>query len=102
MGAIQSAINRTIGSISGATYGIKNQLLLKERQEQAIARAKEIAEAKKKQRRSFKDYLAKTNPIFTQLGEQAQKNVLSQFNPAQRKKLMDAADKEAKRGSIKK
>lgn len=127
MGAIQSSINSMIGSASHAVMAVKGYQALKNKkqaeatkktaaeattmrgpspQDKAADRARQSAanemDAKKKQKRSFMEYLKK-EPISLggkvgDLSPAMQKQVASQYTKSQRQRLMDLRDKEAQNG----
>ena len=75
------------------------------KQEQAMARTNRQKEAKDKQKRYFKDYLAKmpytVGPLSGKVGDlspEAQKQIASNYTKSQRKTIMDRMDREAKNG----
>lgn len=78
---------------------------LEERQNQAMGRVKEQAQAKKTQRRKFMDYLAKQptslGGTVGELPKPLQKQVASQYTKEQRKAMMDRMDREANDGKQK-
>lgn len=119
-GTIQGAINSMIGSATaavGAVSHISGQLKKQNEaklkglqegstpQEQAAQRAKQSADgeiqAKGKQKRDFMEYLKKVPTSLGgnvgQLPEHLQKTIASQYTKADRKKLMDDMDREAKK-----
>lgn len=75
---------------------------LEERQNQAMKRMSEQAQAKKTQRRKFMDYLAKQptslGGTVGELPKPLQKQVASQYTRSQRKEMMDRMDREANNG----
>ena len=75
---------------------------LEERQNQAMARMREQAQAKKTQRRNFMNYLAQQptslGGTVGDLPKSLQKQVASQYTRSQRKTMMDRMDEEAKNG----
>lgn len=69
--------------------------------QQAKQSAQNAINAKKVQRRSFKDYLAKEPSSLGPIGKlppHIQKQIASQFTPKQRQALMNKVDKEATSG----
>ena len=120
--SIQSSVNSTIGSIGSTVHTIKKSYAdeAKSRAKAAAvkqtrtsmpqARASYIAkqnaqaeiQAKTTQRRNFMEYLKKQpTGLGVKVGEldpNLQKQIASKYTPSMRKKLMDAADKEANRG----
>lgn len=133
MNSIQGSINSMVGSASRAIMAVKGYQALQtkkaeqaekaqakqtaqaqkqagiaSKQQLAAQRAKQSArdaiEAKKTQRRSFMEYLAKQPSSLGKIGDldpQLQKKIAKQYTPAMRRKLMDAADKEVKNGKHK-
>lgn len=81
---------------------IKGMASLEERQELAMDRMGERAQAKKTQRRKFMDYLAKQptslGGTVGELPKPLQKQIASQYTRSQRKAMMDRMDEEAKNG----
>lgn len=75
---------------------------LEERQNQAMNRVKEQAQAKKTQRRKFMDYVAKQptslGGTVGELPKPLQKQIASQYTKEQRKAMMDRMDEEANNG----
>lgn len=75
---------------------------LEERQNQAMARMKKQAQAKKTQRRNFMTYLAQQptslGGTVGELPKEAQKQIASQYTKSQRKTMMDRMDEEANDG----
>lgn len=121
MGAIQSSINSMIGSASHAIMAVKGYQELKAKKaekaakvnqpsQSAQAQASQVAKknsanevvAKKTQKRNFMEYLKKEptslGGTVGQLSPAVQKQLAKQYNPYQRKTLMDRVDKEAKNG----
>lgn len=126
--SIQSSINSMIGSASHAVMAVKGYQALKEKRaakldvqqkkkanaptiqktspqaiaaQQAKQSAQNAIEAKKVQRRSFKDYLAKQPSSLGPIGKlppAMQQQIASQFTPRQRQTLMNKMDKEANSG----
>ena len=84
---------------------IKEMFSLEERQDQAMARMSEQAQAKKTQRRNFMDYIAKQptslGGTVGDLPKPLQKQVASQYTKSQRRTMMDRMDEEAKNGKQK-
>lgn len=82
---------------------------LEERQNQAMSRVQEQAEAKKTQRRNFMEYLKKqpvslggnSSGTVGDLPKPLQKQIASQYTKSQRKTMMDRMDEEAKNGKQK-
>lgn len=78
---------------------------LEERQNQAMSRVQEQAQAKKTQRRKFMDYIAKQptslGGTVGDLPKEAQKQIASQYTRSQRKAMMDRMDEEANDGKQK-
>lgn len=77
-------------------------------QERAAQRAKQSAtnavQAKSKQRRNFMSYLADTPSSLGRVGDldpTLQKKIAQGYSSSMRKRIMDAADKEAKNGKHK-
>ena len=83
----------------------ENMAFLEERQNQAMKRMSEQAQAKKTQRRKFMDYLAKQptslGGTVGDLPKPLQKQVASQYTRSQRKEMMDRMDREANDGKQK-
>lgn len=123
MGAIQSAVNSMIGSLSHAVVGVTAIKKLSQKQAaggaktekagsnvspqkkaaaQAANSAANAIEAKKVQKRNFMDYLAKQKTSLGgtvgELPASMQKQIASQYSKSQRKRLMDAMDREARNG----
>lgn len=118
MGAIQGAINSMIGSASHAVRAVGAYQALKAKndaaatkgaegtspQAQARDRAMQSAaneqQAKSTQRRNFLEYLKKQptslGGTIGQLPSEMQKKIASQYTKSQRKRIMDAMDKEKK------
>lgn len=75
---------------------------LEERQEMAMKKTSEQAEAKKKQRRNFKTYLAQQptslGGTVGDLPSDLQKKIASEYSRSDRKRMMDQMDREAKNG----
>lgn len=75
---------------------------LEERQELAMKKTSEQAEAKKKQRRNFKTYLAQQptslGGTVGDLSPDLQKKIASEYSRSDRKRMMDQMDREAKNG----
>lgn len=75
---------------------------LEERQEMAMKKTSEQAEAKKKQRRNFRTYLAQQptslGGTVGDLSPDLQKKIASQYSRSDRKRMMDQMDREAKNG----
>ena len=75
---------------------------LEEKQELAMKKTSEQAEAKKKQRRNFKTYLAQQptslGGTVGDLPSDLQKKIASQYSRSDRKRMMDQMDREAKNG----
>ena len=72
--------------------------------QQAKQSAQNAINAKKEQKRSFKDYLAKQPSSLGPIGKlppAIQKQIESQFTPRQRQTLMNKVDKEANNGKHK-
>lgn len=78
---------------------------LEERQEMAMKKTSEQAEAKKKQRRNFKTYLAQQptslGGTVGDLSPDLQKKIASEYSRSDRKRMMDQMDREAKDGKQK-
>lgn len=78
---------------------------LEERQNQAMSRVQEQAQAKKTQRRKFMDYVAKQptslGGTVGELPKPLQKQIASQYTKEQRKAMMDRMDEEANDGKQK-
>lgn len=69
--------------------------------QQAKQSAQNAINAKKEQRRSFKDYLARQPSSLGPIGKlppKIQQQIASQFTPSERRKLMNKIDKEASSG----
>lgn len=75
---------------------------LEERQDLAMKKTSEQAEAKKKQRRNFKTYLAQQptslGGTVGDLSPDLQKKIASQYSRSDRRRMMDQMDREAKNG----
>lgn len=75
---------------------------LEERQELAMKKTSEQTEAKKKQRRNFKTYLAQQptslGGTVGDLSPDLQKKIASQYSRSDRRRMMDQMDREAKNG----
>lgn len=75
---------------------------LEEKQDLAMKKTSEQAEAKKKQRRNFKTYLAQQptslGGTVGDLPSDLQKKIASQYSRSDRKRMMDQMDREAKDG----
>lgn len=75
---------------------------LRERQNQAMKKMEEQAEAKKTQRRNFMAYITQQptslGGTVGDLPKEAQKQIASQYTRSQRKTMMDRMDEEAKNG----
>lgn len=113
MGVIQSGINRVLGSLAGASvayqkYTGKGMLgsRLADRQDKANSKVEEVQEAKQKQRRVFKKYLANEptslGGTVGDLPPAMQKQIAAQYSKSERKALMDRVDREANRRGTKK
>lgn len=83
----------------------ENMAFLEERQNQAMKRMSEQAQAKKTQRRKFMDYLSQQptslGGTVGELPKPLQKQVASQYTRSQRKAMMDRMDREANDGKQK-
>lgn len=75
---------------------------LEEKQDLAMKKTSEQAEAKKKQRRNFKTYLAQQptslGGTVGDLSPDLQKKIASQYSRSDRRRMMDQMDREAKDG----
>lgn len=80
----------------------ENMASLEERQELAMKKMNEQAQAKKTQRRNFRTYLAQQptslGGTVGDLPKEAQKQIASQYTRSQRKAMMDRMDEEANNG----
>lgn len=100
MGFIQSAINKTLGTV-GVAGSIASKLTqsLEDRQTQAMKKVAEQQAAQKKQKRNFMDYLKKQPTSFGgsvgDLPLAAQKTLAKQYSKTDRQKLMNQMDKES-------
>lgn len=131
--SIQGSINSMIGSASHAIMAVRGYQQLTARknaaaektkakqlataqkalatsspQAMAAQQAKQSAQnainAKKTQRRSFKDYLAQQTSSLGPIGklpEAVQKQIAAQYSPRQRQTLMNKVDKEKSNGKHK-
>ena len=69
--------------------------------EQANLQAAQRSETRQLQKRNFKDYLSRIDPIYDKLGPKAQKIVQQSYSKGERKRIMDTLDKEKKDGNNK-
>lgn len=128
--AIQSAINSMLGSTSRAVMAVKGYRAMKAKRtaqmekqqqkknkvststaspqsmaaQQAKQSAKNAIEAKKDQKRSFRDYLGRQESSLGPIGklpDALQKQIAAQFTGSQRRKMMDQMDMEGSNGKHK-
>lgn len=86
------------GMVPAAPSGISPQQQAAAKAQQSV---KNAIEAKKIQRRNFMDYLSRQPSSLGTVGDldpALQKKIAASYSPSMRKRLMDAADREAKNG----
>lgn len=95
----QSLLHAASG-FAALSQGVAKANMLKQRQEQAQQKTKQVQEAKQKQRRNFMTYLAKQptslGGTVGDLPKKMQQEIAKGYTPSQRKTMMDRMDQEAK------
>ena len=96
----QSAINQSMAAIKGSHLltGTKTSANTNvQRMDKANKKVKQKQQAKKKQRRSFNDYISRMG--FNEYTKDIQKTIKASYNSKQRKEIMDKMDLADKKGA---